>query len=201
MISNEGLIKSIKRFADIFQSLPVEAQAALAMEITSNGKQIVLEATSEHNGESGSGFCYSKSFPEGDDDFLAFRKSNVFDVCALSEIPLYDGNGNLEKVMNFYFIDFGYDYNGAAKVVQQLFDVFGMDINSFESQIWMESPDFSVVDTSIIHADKNGDIVSYESDGINMFKNVGRAWQQKVSEQQAVAEQQEKKSKKSRFIT
>lgn len=202
----DGLIKVIKQYSEILQSesqltevwldftdntLPHIAPSRGRKEngemVGEEGIEIVIEDSPDYNA----------SLQE---QVRLFKNSEAFPVFAKEIVPFttYDRQGNVVGggEAASYTAEFGYDYEGAARVVYQLLESSHVNISEITPRIYSSDNDYILFNS-------RGEIIEREGDGDTLFHGVGEVEEKYLKnkkQQQAAAEEQAEKNKTKGWI-
>ena len=125
---NQGLASALKLYSNLLQEHPTEK----SLQFIAEGKVTLIpdnfQSKIEDN-QPNTGFSiYLNSLGLEYNGMLGkFKNSSLVQAFSISSGTGWDGNGQATKVTE-YKLDFGYDYEGASKVVLQLLELFGVSV-------------------------------------------------------------------------
>lgn len=135
--SNPGLSSAIKIYSDLLQQHPEES--SLGFNVC---KTINLKPNSEGNNANTGFELLIPSFMLAENGREAkLKNSPLIQAFKITRSEFTDDDGNT-SVGNIYTLDFGYDYEGASKVVLQLLEIFNLNLDEGAVAIYdMTAPD------------------------------------------------------------
>ena len=140
---NQGLASALKLYSNLLQEHPTENSLQFIVNNTVNLIANNYDSKVEDN-QNNTGFLINLSSSSLEDDGVLgkFKNLPLLQAFNKSSVKSWNGEGQVIEETE-YSLDFGYDYEGASKVVLQLLELYGMNIEESTFRIYDGGPDLA----------------------------------------------------------
>jgi ribosomal protein L32 len=142
--NNQGLASAIKLYSNLLKEHPAEKNLQFIAERKVTLIPDNFDSESDDNQpNTGFSLCLNSVGLEHNGVLGKFRNSPLIQAFNMSNEMIWEVGTGQETMGTVYKLDFGYDYEGASKVVLQLLELFGVNVEESTFVIYDGGADFN----------------------------------------------------------